>query len=110
MICPDCGRVLTEHIDKDEDELYLECKICGFMTSLDDSVYQLVEFQDMEELDTFLLYHDDIDIVEVTSATSECMSDYLHKCLRCNQYAFEVKENSFKCMKCGFSWEVYKSE
>lgn len=34
------------------------------------------------------------------------MSDMLHRCLRCENIAYEVSNRCFKCPKCGFEWEV----
>lgn len=34
------------------------------------------------------------------------MSDFVHKCLRCNSIAFPSSDSAFRCDSCGFEWEV----
>ena len=36
------------------------------------------------------------------------MAELLHKCLRCNESAYEVDKNVFRCSdnECKFEWEV----
>jgi hypothetical protein len=36
------------------------------------------------------------------------MVDYIHKCLKCHAVANEVRENTYKCLSCGFEWEIVK--
>lgn len=36
--------------------------------------------------------------------------DTIHKCLRCEAPAYEVKENEYRCSECDFTWEVYICE
>ena len=38
------------------------------------------------------------------------MSDYVHKCLQCESTAVDVDDGRYKCIDCGFEWEVVKFE
>jgi hypothetical protein len=34
------------------------------------------------------------------------MSDFIHKCIKCNGICYEERENVYKCLDCGFELEV----
>jgi len=108
MRCPKCGNVLTEYLDE-EQELGVYCEKCGLMMSIDESVYKLVEYSD-DDIEATMLYNEDIKLMEIHTNGESCMSDYVHKCLRCNEYGFEVAPGEFECVSCGFSWEVTNLE
>ena len=36
--------------------------------------------------------------------------DTLHKCLKCNDEAYEFEPGKFKCSTCGFTWEIVHIE
>jgi len=81
----------------------------------------VVKFEDVESNMNFLkgnsnlFDHLDMDIenlkrTQVASKDYKTMSDFIHKCLRCNAIAFQVSENCFRCAKCDFEWEVVDGE
>jgi len=108
MKCPKCGNTLTEYLDEDQ-ELCVHCEDCDLIMSIDESVYKILEYAD-EDIEATLLYNDDVKLMELCSGDDPCMADYVHRCLRCNEYGFEVAPGEFECASCGFSWEVVNLE
>jgi len=49
---------------------------------------------------------EDLEIKEIKVGKTGGMSDLVHRCLNCNEVAYEESEGNYKCPKCGFSWEV----
>lgn len=45
-------------------------------------------------------------MARVDSGNASSMSDYVHRCLRCREVAYEAQPGIFKCTNCGFEWEV----
>jgi len=41
---------------------------------------------------------------------NKSLLDTIHKCLKCNEEAYEVEPNKFECSSCEFTWEIVKSE
>ena len=35
------------------------------------------------------------------------MQEFLHRCIRCGNKAFEIEPKLFKCSDCGFEWEMF---
>lgn len=108
MICPKCGHVLTEYIDE-EQEPCVHCENCDLIMSIDESVYKILEYSD-DDIESTLLYNEDVKLVELNVGDEPVMADYVHKCLRCNDYGFEIAPGEFKCVSCGFTWEVHTIE
>jgi len=76
---------ITEMFDKDIDDFVTEV----FGSSVSDSTLKIVEIDEDAEKDN--------------------MGDYIHRCIKCNELAFETEENgTYKCCDCGFEWEVIK--
>ena len=38
------------------------------------------------------------------------MTDYVHKCLKCNSVAHETEPDLYVCDECGFEWEITRFE
>jgi hypothetical protein len=38
------------------------------------------------------------------------MSDFVHRCLRCDSIALPVTDHFYRCNSCGFEWEVFAIE
>jgi hypothetical protein len=36
----------------------------------------------------------------------ETMSDYVHRCLKCNCVSIEIEKHVYKCLTCEFEWEI----
>jgi hypothetical protein len=52
----------------------------------------------------------DIEKIQRVQSGEARMSDFVHRCLRCNELALPCKDNTFKCTSCSFEWEVLKVE
>ena len=49
-------------------------------------------------------------IRESVGKVPESMSALLHRCIMCNERAYEIEEGFYKCASCNFSWEVIECE
>lgn len=49
---------------------------------------------------------DDLEVKEIKVGKTGGMNDFIHKCLNCNEAAYEESEGVYICPQCGFSWEV----
>jgi hypothetical protein len=96
-----------EYLDEQQD-LCVYCEKCDLMLSIDESIYKILEYTD-EDIEATMLYNEDIKLTELYSG-DPVMSDYVHRCLRCNEYGFEIAPGEFECASCGFSWEVMNLE
>ena len=45
---------------------------------------------------------------EKSDKTKHTMAETIHRCLRCNEMAYQIDGGVFKCFddKCGFKWET----
>ena len=39
------------------------------------------------------------------NVSHKTMSEFIHKCLRCNSIAIQISETCFRCTVCDFEWE-----
>lgn len=39
---------------------------------------------------------------------NKTMEEVSYKCIRCNNTAYEVNKDEFKCPHCGFEWEILR--
>lgn len=51
-----------------------------------------------------------LDFINIEDTDIEDMQEYVHKCLRCEAYCFEITKSVIECPKCGFQWEVLSFE
>lgn len=128
MECVKCGKdsgimVLIEtfqcnHCDSEIHMEYNVCKECGaaWKTVDGDLISGSVLFDvglgeifgDDEEMEFDLMMSIDKEDIK-REIQSFYMSDYVHKCLKCQTVCYETEENLYKCPKCNFEWEVIKS-
>lgn len=109
MKCPQCGKVVME-IYNSKDELFFMCEDCEMLVmETEDGTYKMVPIYNADDVEATMHYEDDLVLKELHLG-EPCMSDYVHKCLRCNAYGFEVAPGEFECADCGFSWEVHNFE
>jgi len=97
---------------------YNICKVCGlaWKTVDGEAVENNATFFDMgldeifsdDELFGEFNFNIPFD-VEQHGVKSSYMSDYIHKCLKCQTACFESEENRWECPECGFTWEVIKT-
>jgi len=108
MKCPKCGRETLEVLNEAEELLYL-CEECEILINGDEDDYEITKLYNVEDIEATMLYHDDLEVKEINIG-DPCMADFVHKCLRCNSYGFEVAPGEFECASCGFAWEVQSFE
>lgn len=39
---------------------------------------------------------------------TKIMSDYIHKCLKCDNISYYLEKGVYVCSVCGFVWEIKK--
>lgn len=128
MLCPNCKKdsggimykdVITcgkcgEHIVID----YCSCHMCGYTWRLNNGEFLDGNMIDEEGLDQMLeeigtlideQLDDDVEYI-VKKSESNSMSDMIHKCIRCGEFAYPIGDYNFKCSSCGFEWEILKGE
>jgi len=50
----------------------------------------------------------DVEVKEVRLTKGDSMSDYIHRCLKCNAISYEVSPGNYLCPECDFRWEIMK--
>lgn len=94
---------------------YNICKECGLAwKSVDGEIVENTTFFDLGLDDIFdddeLIKGFDIPFnMDQCEIKSSYMSDYIHKCVRCQATCFESEKDRWECPECGFSWEVIKT-
>jgi ribosomal protein S27AE len=92
---------------------YNVCKECGLAwKTVDGEVVENTTFFDMglDELFDDDEWFKEFDmVIQTGEVQSNHMTDYIHKCLKCQTLCFESAENRWECPKCGFTWEVIKT-
>lgn len=104
--CKHCGGSI--------DVSYNICMDCGMAwRSVDGKPILDTTVFDMNELDDVFEDIDDLPNIAINmthKSVESCMSDYVHKCLRCGAVCYQSSDNSFECTDCGFSWEIIKAD
>lgn len=92
--------VSCSHCNKDNNIAYHACQDCGLIwKSVDNKIMENIMFTDP---DLGQLLSNSLD----ENYTNNSMNEIIHKCLRCNTIAFEIKHNLYHCPDCSFEWEV----
>ncbi len=111
IYCPHCDESITSDLNM--------CKECGlFWKSVNDNIVDKTIFRLPPELlstDSLIDIASDmgirpasfeIDAGDGTSRSIKSMSDFIHKCIKCNGVCYEEREGLYKCVDCGFELEV----
>lgn len=108
--CPDCNsvfRVVGGNVDEDS----VMDAPSDFLESLDDIISlafgdtdQEITEEDLKEIVSEM--QNKALFTEVRLTEQNSMSELIHKCLKCNEPAFAVGRNLYRCSDCGFEWEV----
>lgn len=101
MKCPLCDNLCVAADSNDS----IKCDLCGAMTNI-------VTYTCESCGTKFKTLNDEV--IEYTEASytgeqldsNQLMSDYIHKCIKCNSLSFEFMPGKFRCSKCEFEWEV----
>lgn len=101
-LCPDCGQMWRSvNGEVTEDSLIQHEDLMGLVmppkVTTNEEEARIVE--NMEE---------EIVKIEKIDRGEAGMSDYVHKCIRCNAVAHEKGQGMYGCSTCGFEWEVIK--
>lgn len=103
-LCPDCGLSWRSVNDEPfEDSIVYFDDLMSFVspTQEDLSDDEMVIVKNMEK---------EIDKIDKINTGDATMTDYVHKCLRCNSVAHEVEQDKYICDECGFEWEITRFE
>lgn len=120
MKCCSCGsdkvilffeeKLPCGHCGEDNVIVYNFCSACGCVfKSLNGEVTNAANFTDNELAAMMNMDIEDVREVMQTSvaeAGPRTMDEMVHKCLKCNAVAFEVRRGEFKCSECDFEWEI----
>jgi hypothetical protein len=126
MECPKCGNLKTSTL---MEEAFPCCSCaelnvvtyhlctCGAMwravndvitpesiATFDDVLKPFVE--DSDESRVFTSIIEDFQKKTRILAGEAQMTDYIHRCIKCNSVAHETSPNSYKCLTCHTEWEV----
>lgn len=103
-----------KHCNGEIEIKYVVCEDCGMgWKTVDDEILSGTTFFDMGLGDIFENDEDETTLsmapVIDHNENKSYMGDYIHKCLRCQAWAYEAEENLYKCPSCDFEWEVIKN-
>jgi uncharacterized Zn ribbon protein len=105
-ICPDCGWMWrsVNGVPMDDSQMHIQDlgDFAGLMMGEDPPEMTEEEASIMENITDHL---SKIDKMERGEAS---MSDYVHKCLRCESTAVDVNDGKYICRDCDFEWEVVR--
>ena len=103
-LCPDCGLSWRSVNGEptDDSAVYFN-DLMSFASDLSPDISE----EEMELLKNMEKEIDKIDKVITGEAT---MTDYVHKCLKCNSVAHEISPDRYVCDICGFEWGITRFE
>jgi uncharacterized Zn ribbon protein len=103
-LCPDCGLSWRSVNDEpSEDSIVYFDDLMSFVNPTSD------EFSD-EELEIMKNMENEIGKIDKINTGEAAMTDYVHKCLKCNSVAHEIEPDLYVCDECGFEWEITRFE
>lgn len=103
-LCPDCGLSWRSVNDEPSEDSIV------YFDDLMSSVSSTSEDLSEEELEIVKNMEKEICKIDKITAGDATMSDYVHKCLKCNSVAHEVSQDIYVCDECGFEWEITRFE
>jgi hypothetical protein len=102
LVCTHCGEELI--LD------YYYCPRCNTAWKSQDGTPIFITDLNNELLDDDLeAIFDTIEKEFESDGEKKSMSEFLHKCIRCNALCYEVADGRYKCPVCEFEWEVIKN-
>lgn len=72
--------------------------LSGMMT-IDADAIDMHDEDFLKRIEEEIMKHDN-------KSDSATMADLVHKCMKCQAVAYEIKPGFYECVECGFSWEV----
>lgn len=103
-LCPDCGLSWRSVNDEPSDDsaVYFN-DLMSFASGLSGEVTE-------EEAELLKNMEKEIDKIDKVISGEASMTDYVHKCLKCNSVAHEVEPDKYVCDECGFEWGITRFE
>ena len=103
-LCPDCGmswRSVNDEVSDDSAVYFNDLMSFASMLS-----------GDLTEEEETILKNMEIEVgkIEKINTGDAAMTDYVHKCLKCNSVAHEIEQDKYVCDVCGFEWEITRFE
>jgi uncharacterized Zn ribbon protein len=103
-LCPDCGmswRSVNDEVSDDSAVYFNDLMSFASMLS-----------GDLTEEEETILKNMEIEVgkIEKINIGDAAMTDYVHKCLKCNSAAHETEQDKYVCDVCGFEWEITRFE
>jgi len=103
-LCPDCGLSWRSvNGEPSEDSIVYFDDLMSFVSPTSDDLSD-------EELGIVKNMEKEIDKIDKINTGEATMTDYVHKCLKCNSVAHEVEPDKYACDNCGFEWEINRFE
>ena len=103
-LCPDCGLSWRSVNDEpSEDSVIYFNDLISFVSDMSNDLSE-------EEIELVKNMENEIDKIYKIDKGEATMTDYVHKCLRCNSVAHELEPDKYICEECGFEWEITRFE
>lgn len=103
-LCPDCGLSWRSvNGEPTEDSAVYFNDLMSFASNLPEDMTD-------EEIEIVKNMEKEIDKIDKVNTGDAVMTDYVHKCLKCNSVAHEINPGVYVCDACGFEWEVMRFE
>lgn len=104
--CDHCGNFITMK--------FSYCEYCEIMwKSINDVVFEdsCVDLKEDVTPDVKDFLKEKLSESQEEINEEESMGSYINKCIKCDSpSSYEVEEGQYKCIKCGFEWEVIVCE
>jgi DNA-directed RNA polymerase subunit RPC12/RpoP len=118
MKCVNCGKenavtfftelIPCSHCNKDNSITYNVCQDCNSVWKaidgkpLTEMLFSEAELSDLLG-DTFGSI---VGFIEFEEGIEGTMNEVVHRCIRCDTQAYEVKPGLYHCPDCSFEWEI----
>ena len=107
-LCPDCGWMWRSVNGIPTDDSMVHADEFGeFANLLMGGLPPEMTDDDAAMIDNINEHMIRIDKIDNGEAS---MADYMHKCIQCESTAVDVNNGQYKCIDCGFEWEIVKFE
>jgi DNA replicative helicase MCM subunit Mcm2 (Cdc46/Mcm family) len=107
--CLECGCVFKSVADEIDPDSIMELPE-GTINIIDGILSTIIGEENAMDEDEFMKILEDpeaeVEVKEINIGSSNKMASLVHRCLKCNVVAYEVKAGEYCCPECGFTWEV----
>lgn len=111
-ICPDCGWMWRSVNETPLEDSQMSTKDLDDLAGIMMGENEMFDQSDLSEEEAAIMDNIGAHIAKIGKMEKgeATMADYVHKCLQCNSTAIDVDDGTYKCMDCGFEWEIVKFE